>query len=129
MSHVQLRNEASWPGDAEAGTDDYRPARVRATDRLIPSPAMSEMEAPNERRKELLCAGGTVNLRKLEERLSRKPLIEIAILINGLTYGEMIELAEAMWKSQPEGLTITQDNLPALLHRWCKSVAEGAGCL
>jgi hypothetical protein len=39
----------------------------------------------------------------------------------------MIELADAMWKSQPEGSAITQDNLPALLHRWCKSRVVGDG--
>jgi hypothetical protein len=78
----------------------------------------------------MMSTGATVNLRKLEERLARKPLDEIATLIQGLTYGEMIELAETMWKSQPEGSIITQDNLPALLHRWSKSrpvVADGDG--
>jgi hypothetical protein len=62
-----------------------------------------------------------VNLRKLQETLARKPLDEIATLVHGLTYGEMIEMAEAIWKTQPEGLVITLDNLPALLHRWSKS--------
>jgi hypothetical protein len=33
----------------------------------------------------------------------------------------MIELAEGMWKVQPDGSTVTQENLPALLHRWSKS--------
>jgi hypothetical protein len=69
----------------------------------------------------MMSTGATVNLRKLEERLARKPLDEIATLIQGLTYGEMIELAQVMWKSHPEGSAITQDNLPALLHRWSKS--------
>ena len=66
-------------------------------------------------------AGTTVNLRKLQEHLSRKPLDEIAILVHSLTYGEMIELCEAIWRAQPEGSDITQENLPALLHRWSKS--------
>ncbi len=65
--------------------------------------------------------GTSVNLRKLQEQLDRKPLDEIAMLVQALTYGEMIELAEAMWKVQPDGSAVTQENLPALLHRWSKS--------
>jgi hypothetical protein len=65
--------------------------------------------------------GTTVNLRKLQEQLSRKPLDEIAALVGGLTYGEMIELSEAIWRAQPEGSVITLENFPALLHRWSKS--------
>ena len=51
--------------------------------------------------------GAAVNLRKLQEQLSRKPLDEIATLVCGLTYGEMIELSEAIWRAQPEGSAIT----------------------
>jgi hypothetical protein len=65
--------------------------------------------------------GTNVNLRKLQEQLDRQPLDEIAMLVQALTYGEMIELAEGMWKVQPDGSTVTQENLPALLHRWSKS--------
>jgi len=62
-----------------------------------------------------------VNLRKFQEQLDRNCLDEIALLLLALTYGEMIELANAIWKAQPEGSAITQDNLPSLLHRWSKS--------
>ena len=65
--------------------------------------------------------GTNVNLRKLQEQLDRQPLDEIAMLVQALTYGEMIELAEGMWRVQPEGAAVTQENLPALLHRWSKS--------
>jgi hypothetical protein len=65
--------------------------------------------------------GTNVNLRKLQEQLDRQPLDEIAMLVQALTYGEMIELAEGMWKVQPDGAAVTQENLPALLHRWSKS--------
>jgi hypothetical protein len=89
---------------------------VRAAEREVPdSPAMNEIDS-----------GATVNLRQLEERLARKPLDEIASLVRGLTYGEMIELAATMWKSQPEGTAITQDNLPTLLHLWSKSFSAVA---
>jgi hypothetical protein len=128
MSDSETRERIPWLQGAEPRTDDYRPPRARAADREEPiSPAINEFEASNDRRGETLSAGSAVNLRKLEERLTRKPLDEIATLIHGLTYGEMIELADAMWKSQPEGSAITQDNLPALLHRWCKSRVVGDG--
>lgn len=51
----------------------------------------------------------------------REPLDEIATLVQALTYGEMIELSEAMWKCQTEGSAVTQETLPALLHRWSQS--------
>jgi hypothetical protein len=66
-------------------------------------------------------SGTNINLRRLQEQLDRQPLDEIAMLVRALTYGEMIELAEGMWKVQPEGAAVTQDNLPALLHRWSQS--------
>jgi hypothetical protein len=62
-----------------------------------------------------------VNLRKIQEELDRDRLDEIATLVLSLTYGEMIELANAIWKAQPEGSAVNQDNLPSLLHRWSKS--------
>jgi len=70
--------------------------------------------------------GAAVNLRKLQEQLSRKPLDEIATLVCGLTYGEAIELSEGIWKAQPEGSAITLENFPALLHRWSKSRSAAA---
>lgn len=49
------------------------------------------------------------------------------MLVHSLTYGEMIELSEAIWRAQHEGSTMTLENLPALLHRWSKRhSAEGA---
>jgi hypothetical protein len=58
-----------------------------------------------------------------EAALSRTLLDEIATLVQGLTYGEMIELSEAMWKLRAEGSGVTQENLPEMLHRWSKSRA------
>jgi hypothetical protein len=66
-------------------------------------------------------SGTNISLRKLQEQLDRQPLDEIAMLVRALTYGEMIELAEGMWKVQPDGAVVTQENLPALLHRWSQS--------
>jgi hypothetical protein len=62
-----------------------------------------------------------VDLRKLEEELGRRRLDEIADVVRTLTYGEMMELAEAIWKIRPEGEGVDQDSLPMLLHRWSTS--------
>lgn len=66
-------------------------------------------------------SGTNISLRKLQEQLERQPLDEIAMLVRALTYGEMIEFAEGVWKVQPEGSAVTQENLPALLHKWSQS--------
>jgi hypothetical protein len=90
--------------------DDYRvkagvPTEAAVTERLAPEINEEAMVTP-------------VNLRKLDADLNRNRLDQIADLVVFLTYGEMIELADAIWKTQPEGTAITQENLPALLHRW-----------
>ena len=53
----------------------------------------------------------------------RKHLDEIAVLLTTLTYGEMIEIAEAIWTMQPDGTTLSRETLPALLHRWSQARA------
>lgn len=53
-----------------------------------------------------------------EFRCEQKSHIDqVAEISLKLTYGEMIELAEDIWKHCPEG-GITKDNLPSVLHRW-----------
>jgi hypothetical protein len=47
-----------------------------------------------------------------------KRLDEIARLVRGLIYGDMIDFSDAIWNSQPVGSAVTQQNLPELLHRW-----------
>jgi hypothetical protein len=98
-------------GDAEEGAPD--------------DGAADESDGSN-RHEVAMNSGTNINLRKLQEQLDRAPLDEIAMLVRALTYGEMIELAEAMWKVQPEGSAVTQENLPALLHRWSKSRTAAA---
>jgi hypothetical protein len=66
-----------------------------------------------------------ISLRKFQEQLDRNCLDEIALLLLALTYGEMVELADAIWSAQPEGTAITKENLPALLYRWSKSRSAG----
>jgi hypothetical protein len=53
-------------------------------------------------------------------RQTPTPLDDIAALVQTLTYGEMIELSEALWKSRSEG-AVTGETLPPLLHRWSAS--------
>jgi hypothetical protein len=79
----------------------------------------------NEADMRRLCSGetsaaATLSLKKAKRRPS-KPLDEIATLIQGLTYGEMINLSEALWKNRPNGSAATLENLPKLLHRWSTS--------
>ena len=59
-----------------------------------------------------------VDLHKLEEELNRRRLDEIADVVRALTYGEMMELAASMWNVKPDGSSLTEHNLPAVLYRW-----------
>jgi hypothetical protein len=54
-------------------------------------------------------------------RLGRNRLNEIATLVRSLTYGEMIEFAQAIWKIRPEGEQVDERNLPMMLHVWSTS--------
>jgi len=62
-----------------------------------------------------------VDLGRLEVELGRKRLDEIADVMRALTYGEMMELAASMWNVKPDGSSLTEDNLPAVLYRWSTS--------
>lgn len=109
-------------------SNDYRPKRVRM---LVPSDMGgdgSEIDEFHERGHSDGAMGisrrmnsGQVNLHKLEHDLTRDPLGEIASMVRALTYGEMMELAQAIWKIRPEGESVDQDSLPMLLHRWSTS--------
>jgi hypothetical protein len=55
-----------------------------------------------------------------ERRHSR--LDEIAEALRRLTHGQMLQLAESMWKVNSQGSGITESNLPNVLYRWSKSV-------
>ena len=121
----ELANRSSVPGDIERGplTDDDGGERNGAgavRQGASDEGATNRFDMRNHY-EVAMNTGTNVNLRKLQEQLDRQPLDEIAMLVQALTYGEMIELAEAMWRVQPEGAAVTQENLPALLHRWSKS--------
>jgi hypothetical protein len=89
-----------------------------------PDPALADPKPALEEGEDAMVS--PINLRKFQEQLNRSRLDEISALVLSLTYGEMIEMASAIWKAQPEGTSITQDNLPGLLHRWSKSRSAGA---
>jgi hypothetical protein len=61
-----------------------------------------------------------ISMTRLEDDLNRSRLDEIATLMRALTYGEMMELANALWKIRPEG-TVDQHTLPMMLHLWSTS--------
>jgi hypothetical protein len=49
-------------------------------------------------------------------------LDEIAEALRSLTHGQMLQLAESMWKVNSQGSGITESDLPNVLYRWSKSV-------
>lgn len=63
----------------------------------------------------------SANLRGDNDRPCHSRLDEIADALRTLTYGEMLELAESMWKVNSQGSDITESDLPNLLYRWSKS--------
>ena len=61
-----------------------------------------------------------VDFNKLEKEFNRERLNDIAVLMRALTYGEMMEFSQAMWKIS-DGFEINEITLPAVLHRWAVS--------
>jgi hypothetical protein len=114
------RARAGRSGASEIEAADLAAGDPRADPKadLRPEPRLDPRTAPEENEDAMV---SPINLRKFQEQLNRNRLDEIAALVLALTYGEMIEMANAIWETQPEGTTITQDNLPAVLHRWSKS--------
>jgi hypothetical protein len=108
MSNVDWQNGAS-DLNRNPLPDHYRPKPLRLDpvedDDMVPR----RMNAP------------LVDLGKLEQELGRRRLDEIADVVRALTYGEMMELAESMWNVKPDGSTLTEHNLPAVLYRWSTS--------
>jgi hypothetical protein len=123
MADVMFQRQAPVPRelDTRMVSDDYRPRRV------VRTRASSDADSENYRTEELnehqysetsTEISSQVNLGRLEHQLRRNPLDEIATMVRALTYGEMMEFAQAIWKIRPEGEGVSQDTLPMLLHRW-----------
>lgn len=113
--------------DARPIAGDYRPKRMRLLDASgIDGESYYGDELPDQDYSEAsLEISGEVSQHSPEDELSRSRLQlghnrlnEIATLMRSLTYGEMIELAQAIWKIRPEGEAIDQHNLPMMLHLW-----------
>ena len=121
MAELLFPTSPSWTRDLDRRPrpSNHRmgmPARGSAPEHTpVEGAASSDLDA------EPVTTSGAIDLQKLQEQLAfKRPLDEIASLIRGLTYGDMIELCEMIWKEQPEASPITRENLPALLHRWSK---------
>jgi hypothetical protein len=109
---------------------DYRPKRMRLFDT---GGAEGESYYGDELRDQdyseaALELSGDRTLQRPEDessrnrlQLGRNRLNEIASLMRSLTYGEMIELAQAIWKIRPERGDIDEHNLPMMLHLWSTS--------
>jgi hypothetical protein len=63
----------------------------------------------------------SINLDGHNDKPRHSRLDEIAEALRTLTYGEMIELVESMWKVNSQGSEITESALPNVLYRWSKS--------
>ena len=64
--------------------------------------------------------GLIVKMDEFEKALNKHdPIGDIAVIIGKLTYGEMVQLADELWKAVPE-TALTSESLPAALHAWQK---------
>jgi hypothetical protein len=109
---------------------DYRPKRMRlfATSGAESESYYGDEPGDQDYSEASLEISGEAGLPTREDELSRNRLQlgrdrlnEIATLMRSLTYGEMIELAQAIWKIRPEGEEVGQHNLPMMLHMWSTS--------
>jgi hypothetical protein len=125
MADVIFPKRAPTPRDLDMRPipDDYRPKNVRMRGSNTEDGENYQADEFHEQNYSEASSevSSQVNLRKLEHELNRNPLNEIATMIRALTYGEMMKLAQAIWKIRPEGEGVNQDSLPMLLHRWSTS--------
>ena len=63
----------------------------------------------------------SANLRGDNDQPCHSRLDDIADALRTLTYGDMLELAESMWKVNSQGSDITESDLPNILYRRSKS--------
>jgi hypothetical protein len=107
--------------DSRPVPNDYRPKQMRTAG----SGADSDDGIYEDPGGQVL--DGTAIMHKLEDELNRNRLNDIAALVRSLTYGEMMELAQAIWKIRPEGTaTVDQHTLPMMLHLWSTALSPDA---
>jgi hypothetical protein len=124
MADVIFPKRAPMPRELDSRPipSDYRPKRVRLPDGSgTQSEGYDGDELTHQNYSEATMEiTGRVNLPKPDE-FDRDRLNEIATLVRTLTYGEMMELARAIWKIRPEGAEVDQYSLPMMLHLWSTS--------
>ena len=125
MADVIFPKRAPTPRELDARPipSDYRPKRVRLLD-------VGSTESEGNYGDELsdqdyseasMEIARQDDLRGPDDELSRNRLNEIATLVRTLTYGEMMELAHAIWKIRPAEGDVDQHSLPMMLHLWSTS--------
>jgi len=124
MADVIFPKRAPTPRELDARPipSDYRPRRVRLLDgSSTQSEGYYGDELTNQNYSEAsMEISGRVNLPRPDE-FGGDRLNEIATLMRTLTYGEMMELAHAIWKIRPDGAEVDQYSLPMMLHLWSTS--------
>jgi len=80
-----------WPDVPESDTVDYRPRHAQGRPIDLDAPEVTYTP--------------------------REPLDEIAFLTRSLTYGDMIELATALWNARGDK-PVTLESMPNILHKW-----------
>jgi hypothetical protein len=116
------RAPAARERDSRPVPNDYRPKQMRAI-----GGGGVESEGYYEDLGGQSFLDGSAIMHKLEDEMNRNRLNEIATLVRSLTYGEMMELAQAIWKIRPEGtVTIDQHALPMMLHLWSTALPPDA---
>lgn len=100
-------------------TDDYRPLRHRH-DVYVGGPDIEEeAESSIAHRTAIEQAVERAFAAERIRKADSPRIDQIKDLMRALTYGEMIELVEAIWKDNPTG--IAKGNFPDILHQWAKS--------
>ncbi len=86
---------------------------------------VQQYEEPRESRDKELLRQLDMKLQQQEpdNDLSRDPVDNIASDVLGLTYGEMIRVAEGLWKAANTD-KITLETLPKVLHDWATDVKK-----
>ena len=97
-----------WPEIPESDPVDYRPPRARQHP--------IDLDAARE---EFNSQSMATLLPAFDDppTLAIDPLDDIGSLVRSLTYGQMIDLAAALWSAK-DNRDMTAETLPAILHAW-----------
>jgi hypothetical protein len=120
--------------DLDAALDDYRPKKWRGNQfesSTYEEPIGGDVDGDNIERSGMSgfhaapfpppIKSGSFNQHGHRNELGHSRLDEIAKAIRALTYAEMLELAESMWKVNSHGSEIAEADLPSVWHRWSAS--------